>query len=48
MQRAIGHVLEQREAFAARLAEARGWEIEVIAGRDKILDRLLAIALRRD
>ena len=47
MQRAIDAVLEQREAFAARLAQARGWETEVIAGREQIFDRLLALAGRR-
>jgi UDP:flavonoid glycosyltransferase YjiC (YdhE family) len=47
VQRAIDGVLEQREAFAARLAEARGWEMEVIAGREQILDRLLLLAGRR-
>jgi UDP:flavonoid glycosyltransferase YjiC (YdhE family) len=44
VQRAIDTVLDQREAFAARLDEARGWELEVIAGRERVLDRVLALA----
>ena len=48
VQRAVGSVLEQREAFAARLAQARRWEIEVIAGREDVLDRVLALAGRSD
>ena len=46
VQRAVESVLEQREAFAARLAEARRWEIEVIAGREQVLDRVMALARR--
>jgi len=48
VQRAVGSVLEQREAIAARLEEARRWEIEVIAGREKVLDRVLALARQSD
>jgi UDP:flavonoid glycosyltransferase YjiC (YdhE family) len=44
VRRAIDTVLDQREAFAARLTEAREWELQVIAGREKILDRLAALA----
>lgn len=46
VQRAIDGVLERREAFGARLAEARRWELEVIAGREEVLDRVLALARR--
>jgi MGT family glycosyltransferase len=44
VQRAVDTVLDQREAFAARLDEARGWELEVIAGRESVLDRVTALA----
>ena len=44
VQRAIDTVLDQREAFAARLEQARGWELEVIARREQVLDRVLALA----
>lgn len=44
VQRAIDTVLEQRDAIAARLDEARGWELDVIAGREQVLDRVLALA----
>ena len=44
LRRALDTVLEQREAFAARLAEARRWELEVIAGREKVLDQVVALA----
>lgn len=40
---AVEEVLANREAFRARLAEARRWELEVIAGREAILDRVLAL-----
>jgi hypothetical protein len=46
VDRAIDGVLEQREAFAARLAEARRWGLEVIAGREGVLDRVMALAGR--
>ena len=48
VQRAVDSVLEQREAFAARLERARGWELEVIAGREQVLDRVLALARPSD
>jgi len=48
VQRAVDTVLEQREAFAARLDEARRWEIEVIGGRQEVLDRVMALARASD
>ena len=46
VHRAIDSVLEQHDVFAARLAEARRWELEVIAGREQVLDRVMAFARR--
>jgi UDP:flavonoid glycosyltransferase YjiC (YdhE family) len=43
-RRALEDLLARREAFAARLDEARGWELAVIAGREAVLDRVLALA----
>jgi UDP:flavonoid glycosyltransferase YjiC (YdhE family) len=43
-RRALAGVLERRESFRARLEEARGWELDVIAGREAVLDRVLALA----
>lgn len=42
--RAVDAVRAQRAAFAARLAAAHAWELETIAARDAVLDRLLALA----
>ena len=44
VRRAIEHVQAHRAGFAARLAEARAWELEVIDGREAVLDRMLALA----
>lgn len=44
VRRAIEHVQAHRAGFAARLAEARTWELEVIDGREAVLDRMLALA----
>jgi hypothetical protein len=44
VRRAIEEVTANRRAFADRLAEARAWEIEVIEGREAVLDRMLALA----
>ena len=41
---AIARVAEDREGFAARLAEARSWELRAIANRDTVVDRVLALA----
>lgn len=41
---AIERVLAERDAFAERLAAARGWELRTIAGREAIVDRMLALA----
>jgi len=34
----------ERHEFAARLADARAWELDVIAGRDEVVARVLALA----
>jgi hypothetical protein len=44
VRRAIEEVTANRRAFADRLAEARAWEIEVIEGREAVLERMLALA----
>ena len=44
VRRAIEVVAAARATFAARLAEARAWEIEVIDGREAVVDRLLDLA----
>jgi MGT family glycosyltransferase len=41
---AIARVIEDHDTFAARLAQARSWELRTIAGRDAVLDRLLALS----
>jgi len=43
VRRAVAEVTTNRKAFAARLAEARTWELEVIEGREAVLDRLLRL-----
>jgi UDP:flavonoid glycosyltransferase YjiC (YdhE family) len=43
VRRAIEKVRAQRAAFAARLAEARTWELEVIEGREAVVDRMLRL-----
>lgn len=43
-RRAVDTVRERRAAFDARLAEAHAWELDVIAARDSVLDRVLALA----
>jgi MGT family glycosyltransferase len=43
LRSAIARVLEERELFAARLAEARSWELRTMAAREEIVDRLLAL-----
>jgi MGT family glycosyltransferase len=44
VERSIDTILDQLEAFTARLAEARSWELDVIAGRERVLDRVTALA----
>ena len=44
VHRAIAEVMNNRGAFAARLAEARSWELEVIEGRESVVDRMLGLA----
>jgi UDP:flavonoid glycosyltransferase YjiC (YdhE family) len=39
---AIGRIASERERFAARLREARSWELRTIAGRGAVLDRVLS------
>lgn len=41
---ALERVRAERSHFAARLAEARGWELATIAGRAAVLDRIEALA----
>jgi MGT family glycosyltransferase len=43
IHRAVDEVMADRERFTARLAEARRWELEVMAGRDAVLDRMIAL-----
>jgi UDP:flavonoid glycosyltransferase YjiC (YdhE family) len=43
IRRALDDVLANRESFAAPLARARAWEIEVIEGREAVLDRMLGL-----
>jgi len=40
---AITRLGEAREGFAKRLAEARAWELRTIAGREAVIDRVLAL-----
>jgi len=40
----MAQVAEDRAGFAARLAEARSWELRTIANRDRVIDRVLALA----
>jgi UDP:flavonoid glycosyltransferase YjiC (YdhE family) len=41
---AVENITSRRKAFAARLAEARKWELDTIEGREAVIDRLLALA----
>lgn len=43
---ALARVDAERDRFAARLAEARSWELRTIAERPAVLDRLLALVRR--
>ena len=40
---AAGRIAADADGFATRLAEAREWELRTIAGRDAIVDRILAL-----
>lgn len=40
---ALERLTDDRDAFTARLAEARSWELRTIANRGAVLDRLLAL-----
>jgi MGT family glycosyltransferase len=44
VRRAFDHVMANRQTFAPRLAEVRQWELDVIAAREDVLDRMLALA----
>lgn len=44
VRNAITRVDEDRSGFAARLAEARTWELRTIAGREQTVDRILELA----
>jgi MGT family glycosyltransferase len=44
---ALEQIEADREGFASRLAEARGWELRPIAGRDRVLDRIEALSAPR-
>lgn len=41
--RALNQLADERDAFAASLAEARSWELAVMDGRSAVLDRILAL-----
>lgn len=40
---ALDRLAQGRVVFAGRLAEARSWELEVIAGRSAVFDRILSL-----
>jgi len=42
--RAIQRIMDDRDQFATRLAEARAWELRTIAGRGAVIDRVVALA----
>ena len=44
VRRHLENIALKRPDLDARLAEARTWELETIAGRDAVLDRMLALA----
>jgi MGT family glycosyltransferase len=44
VHRALARLDAERDDFAARLEAARHWELRTIAGRDAIIDRMLALA----
>jgi MGT family glycosyltransferase len=44
---ALDRLSDERDRFAARLSEARAWELRTIAGRDAIIDRMLALTRGR-
>jgi MGT family glycosyltransferase len=44
VRRALDRAVRARGARGARLAEARAWELATIAGRDAVLDRIVAVA----
>jgi len=41
---AMAEIAQRRHEFDEALARARGWELDVIAGRDAVIDRVLAFA----
>ena len=41
---AIQRITDDRSAFAARLAEARAWELRTISERGAVIDRVVALA----
>ncbi len=41
---ALRRLADERDRFAARLAEARSWELRTIAERGAVLDRVLGLA----
>jgi UDP:flavonoid glycosyltransferase YjiC (YdhE family) len=41
---ALARLSDERERFAARLSEARSWELRTIDGRGAVLDRILSLA----
>jgi UDP:flavonoid glycosyltransferase YjiC (YdhE family) len=43
LRAALERLRDDRVGFAARLAMARAWEIQTIAGREAVLDRMLAL-----
>ncbi len=41
---ALARLTYERDRFALRLAQARQWELRTIAGREKIVDRIMTLA----
>jgi hypothetical protein len=40
----IARINDERPAFDAALERARGWELDVIARRGEVIERMLALA----
>jgi len=43
---ALEQVVAQRDALSAKVDTARAWELRTIAGRDAVVDRVLALVGR--
>jgi hypothetical protein len=44
----LAQLRQSEDNYAARLAEARRWELRTIAGRDTVVERLLALTGKVD